>query len=360
MAIHLLAGILMFLKGTFATLRKVIMVNGKEAFVEEFVLHRIGGEGEPNVFSDFSAVIKGEEEQQFLRKLFLRPFANMAFTCEFAAKKNTLKELCTKIYDGDSIVENSDAIAKHLIAVAEDGKLTAGDLIVAKFSSVQFANGEHEAVGIYKFDDKEVFLESTLKEDAVALRMRRGLGNNKPNKACLVVFTGETPTLFIIDNQASTEYWQKDFVRSRPKKDNVNSTSDLMNITKSFITEQLPQDFVVEKADQIDLLNRSVQYFKSHTEFDQEEFTQEVFQEEKAIQSYKQFSDRHQEENDVQVQDNFEISAHAVKRQARVFKSVLKLDKNFHIYIHGDRNKIEHGVDENGRKFYKIFYEQES
>ena len=27
----------------------------------------------------------------------------------------------------------------------------------------------------------------------------------------------------------------------------------------------------------------------------------------------------------------------------RVFKSVLKLDKNFHIYIHGDRNKIERG-----------------
>ncbi|MBK8581993.1 MAG: hypothetical protein IPL86_09220 [Flavobacteriales bacterium] len=101
-------------------------------------------------------------------------------------------------------------------------------------------------------------------------------------------------------------------------------------------------------------------YFKNHTEFDQDEFTQEVFQEEKTIQSYKNYSDRYQQENDVQVQDNFAISEHAVKKQARAFKSVLKLDKNFHIYIHGDRNKIEHGVDDNGRKFYKIFYEQES
>ena len=25
-----------------------------------------------------------------------------------------------------------------------------------------------------------------------------------------------------------------------------------------------------------------------------------------------------------------------------------------------DRNKIEHGVDESGRKFYKIYYDQES
>ncbi|MBK9193468.1 MAG: hypothetical protein IPO17_00460 [Flavobacteriales bacterium] len=62
----------------------------------------------------------------------------------------------------------------------------------------------------------------------------------------------------------------------------------------------------------------------------------------------------------MELADNFEISAHAVKRQARIFKSVLKLDKNFHIYIHGDRNRIEQGVDEQGRKFYKIYYDKES
>jgi hypothetical protein len=43
-----------------------------------------------------------------------------------------------------------------------------------------------------------------------------------------------------------------------------------------------------------------------------------VFQEEKAIQSFNHYSDRYQQENEVQLQDNFEISAHAVKKQARV------------------------------------------
>src|SRR5690606_10128874 len=334
------------------------MVNGKEAYVEEFVLHRIGAEGEAHVFSDYSAVIKGEEEQQFLRKLFLRPFANMAFTSEFAPGKNAVGKLCMMIQDGGSVVEGSTAIAKHLIELGAE--MPGGDLIVARFSGVEVGAKQHEAVGIFKFDEKEVFLERKLKDDAIALRMKRGLRSNKPKKACLVLFDGKDSTLLIIDDQASTAYWQQDFIRARPKKDHVNSNSDLLNLTKAFITEQLPQDFVVEKADQIDLLNRSVNYFKSHTEFDQEEFTQEVFQEEKTINSFNQYSDRYQQEHEVNLGDNFEISAHAVKRQARVFKSVLKLDKNFHIYIHGDRNKIEHGVDENGRKFYKIFYEQES
>lgn len=39
---------------------------------------------------------------------------------------------------------------------------------------------------------------------------------------------------------------------------------------------------------------------------------------------------------------------------------MLKLARDFHIYIHGDRNKIQQGVDEKGRKFYKTYYEQEA
>jgi hypothetical protein len=78
------------------------------------------------------------------------------------------------------------------------------------------------------------------------------------------------------------------------------------------------------------------------------------------IESFRNFDSHYRQENDIQLDDSFAISAQAVKKQARVFKSVLKLDKNFHIYIHGNREMIEHGVDENGRKYYKIYYENES
>jgi len=77
------------------------------------------------------------------------------------------------------------------------------------------------------------------------------------------------------------------------------------------------------------------------------------------VDRFQKFGERYGEERALDLDDRFTISADAVKKQARVFKSVLKLDKNFHIYIHGDRNKIERGVDEAGRKFYKIYYEQE-
>ncbi len=340
------------------------MVIGKEAQVEEFALHRIGSGEAPSVFSDFTVTLKGEEEQEFLRKLFLKPFANMAFTSEFthavSLEYNVLHGLCTEIHSGKDLLLCSEAIAKHLIDVSQHHNINGGDLYVAKFSAVQIGSAVHDAVGIYKFDEKEVFIESKLASGLIELSMKRGLGNSKPNKAVLVVFTEESPTLFVIDDNNNTDFWQKNFIDHRPKHDNVNSTSNVLDLTKSFITQQLPQDFVIAKADQIDLLNRSVQYFKSHSEFDKGEFAQEVFQDETAIRSFNQYSDRFQSENQVELADNFEISTHAVKRQARIFKSVLKLDKNFHIYIHGDRNRIEQGVDEQGRKFYKIYYDQES
>ena len=63
-------------------------------------------------------------------------------------------------------------------------------------------------------------------------------------------------------------------------------------------------------------------------------------------------------ERDIRIEDEFGISDSAVKKQARSYKSVIKLDRNFHIYVHGNRNLLEQGEDEKG-KFYKVYYQEE-
>ena len=64
-------------------------------------------------------------------------------------------------------------------------------------------------------------------------------------------------------------------------------------------------------------------------------------------------------EHDVEFIDTFAISESAVKKQTRGLKSVIKLDKNFHIYIHGNRELIEQGEDRKG-KYYKVYYQEEN
>ncbi len=339
------------------------MVSSKTAVVEEFVVHRLGTEPNENIYNDYRAQLQAEDEQDFLRRLFLKPFVTMAETSEFthpvSLEYNVLHGLCSELLAGKDIVVHSRSIATHLFDVSRHHNIRTGDVFVVRFQGVGLHGETFPAIGIFKFDEKEVFIESRLAEGQLALHLCRGLGNNKPNKAVLVVGTLGGPTVFVLDDGPYTEYWQKDFIGHKLKQDHVNSTRHVLEMTKNFITEQLPQDMPVERADQIDLLNRSVQYFKANSEFSKQSFAEEVFQEEEVIKSFERYGQQFKNDRGVQFNDIFEISAPAVRKQARVFKSVLKLDKNFHIYIHGDRDKIERGVDEKGRKYYKIFYEEE-
>ena len=85
-----------------------------------------------------------------------------------------------------------------------------------------------------------------------------------------------------------------------------------------------------------------------------------VFQSEELIESFRSFDNSYRDNNDIELANSFDISSQAVKKQVRAFKKVLKLDKNFHIYIHGNKELIEQGVEKDGRKYYKIYYNDES
>ncbi len=60
----------------------------------------------------------------------------------------------------------------------------------------------------------------------------------------------------------------------------------------------------------------------------------------------------------INIAEEFPISEGAVKKSQSKFKSIIKLDTNFHIYVHGDRNLITQDKDENGL-FYKLYYQKE-
>lgn len=46
------------------------------------------------------------------------------------------------------------------------------------------------------------------------------------------------------------------------------------------------------------------------------------------------------------------------KRIKQGIKSVVRLDKNFHIYIHGSSDKIEFGESKTKGKWIKLYYKE--
>ncbi|WP_018617430.1 hypothetical protein [Segetibacter koreensis] len=341
------------------------MIQIEETITSKIIFHRISSEENKCIFSNSLFDSSDDNEESVFKKIFLKPFLSHSLTFEFKHEVdmdyNILFNLSKAIYEGGDFIEKSKDISQHLISVSKHPHIKDGDFFVVKFDDIKLNNESYEGVGLYKFEDKESYIDTSVDNKEAAIKFRKGIGSRKPDKACLIIFAQEPYTLFIIDNNSNeTEYWQNDFIKHKAKNDFINNTSNFLTLTKDFITAQIPTEYDVSKADQIDLLNRSVEYFKTHETFDKTEFEEEVFHHTTIIDSFRKFDETYRHENDMELSDNFEISEQAVKKQARVFKRVLKLDKNFHIYIHGNRELIEQGVDENGRKFYKIYYEEES
>ncbi|TXC75242.1 nucleoid-associated protein [Luteibaculum oceani] len=332
----------------------------KNAIVEELIYYKVELDN-PDYTPLANTYSPDEEEGEIIKKIFLKPFTRIAETYEFQHSididLNPLYCICNNIFEEASLEGHTKDVLTHLLEVSSHGNIRNGDLFIIRYSGVTVDEADYQAVGIYKVEQKESFLETGAHG---RLEFKQGIGANKLDKACLVIDTDAPFTIQLIDNVSKeTNFWKKEFVNVGLKQDHVNATNQVISLTKSFITQQIPHEYEVDKTDQIDLLNRSSAYFKMNDQFKKEEFEENVFQDPNMIASFRNFENEQREELEVAPREEFTISKPAVRNSSKVFKSILKLDKNFHIYIHGDKSKIKKGVDESGRKFYQIFYEEE-
>ncbi len=334
--------------------------------------HKVGNsrEGDGLLLAEKGQNIVDISLQDSLRRYFLSHFnVPEYFSFTFSngdVQLNPLFRFVDTIFrDPEELHAQSKNMAQLLYECSDHPNVKSGDLYVAYFEKVTIDNQTTNAVGIFKAENKDAFLK--LEEDGGGLKLIQDTGINidKLDKGCLVLNTNADNGYKIctIDKSSrggEAQYWRDDFLKLRPLADSYYFTQNYLTVTKNFVTQQLTEEFDVSKADQIDLLNKSVEYFKTADKFIEEDFVASVFGNEEVSDSFKKFTQDSFEGMDEGLMADFDISAQAVKKQARVFKSVLKLDKNFHIYIHGNKELIEKGVDENGRKFYKIYYTEET
>lgn len=85
-----------------------------------------------------------------------------------------------------------------------------------------------------------------------------------------------------------------------------------------------------------------------------EEFAGEVLADDEVIQSFNAFKTQYEDERDYVLSDDFAINEAAVKKNARLLKSIIKLDKNFHIYVHGDRKNSNKDKTKTGNTTFSI------
>lgn len=348
------------------------MLDSTNCNIEKVSVHYIGNKvnDEDIILSKSLLDISDIRLRELFLKYFLVPFtATEFYSFTFTNDDFTLNPLyhfTSQIFDSSKTFHrNSVDIAKHLYEVSLHPQIKSGDLFVVYFSGISIDGEDTDAIGIFKSENTQSFLRVAKEKNDFSVNHYDGINIEKLDKGCLI-FNSERNNGFKISiinkssKSAEAQFWKDNFLMLRPATDEFHQTKQFLSITQNYITKQFSQEFDVSKADQIDLLNRSVEYFKTHDTFEKKEFEKEVLYHPEMIRSFRNFDQQYRDANEIPMENNFDISPQAVKKQARIFKSVLKLDKNFHIYIHGDKDLIERGVEKDGRKFYKIYYNNES
>jgi hypothetical protein len=340
--------------------------------LEKVIVHKVGNptRAEELKLSVNLLTLNDEIVNGLLTKYFLGAFNEneyFHFTHLSDLQMNEVFNYVNRIFeDNTQFVQESFLVAKLLYSKSTHNKVKEGELYIALFNKVPFENDYLQAVGIFKSENKETFLKVFPHGQSLGVIHEEGININKLDKGCLVFRTNTADgfKVCVVDNtnkQQDARFWVEDFLQVIPYYDSYHNTDKYLSLCKTFVTNVYADKFDITMSDQIDLLNRSIDYFKTNEQFKLQDFTSEVMHHPEVVDSFMRFKDNFESANKYEIEDEFDINLPAVKKQVKVFKTVLKLDKNFHIYIHGRRDLIEKGIDEKtGRKFYKIFYEEES
>src|SRR5690606_10472059 len=238
----------------------------------------------------------------------------------------------------------SENIAKHLFEAAENPRVQGGELFIVYFEGDGEGEEKVDKIGIFKTEKRESFLKIFPKNESFELEKDQGIGLSKIDKAALIYNNGKESgyVLSVVDNNKNGDmyYWFEDFLKVKQRDDEYFHTQEALMVYKDYITKQLPQEFEVSKADQADFLNKSINFFKEKEQFNLDEFTNEVLGDEHVIESFVNFKTDYEQDMQINIAEEFPINETAVKKTQRHFKSIIKLDKNFHIYIHGDRQML--------------------
>lgn len=347
------------------------MINYINTNIEKVSAHKIGNKSNEEGISISKKTIDISDNtlREILLKFFIKNFTSPElFSFTFSNENvelNPVYNFVLKIFeDRKEFHKQSINLAKHLYECSDHPNIKSGDFYIAYINELQIENELTDAIGLFKVENKDSYLKLNDDTEEFKLSYDTGISVEKLDKGCLIFNTDKKHgyKIYIVDKlnkNFEAQYWRNSFLNLTPREDDFHFTKDFLLMTKNFVTNNLTGNFDISKTDQLNLLNRSLNYFKESDSFNQKEFSSTVFEDKRIIKSFETYKQEFYDKRNLSSADEFEISNFAVKKLSKNFKSILKLDNNFHIYIHGDRNLIQKGTEKDGRKFYKIYYEDE-
>ena len=359
--------------------------------IESLSIHQIGNmqKGEP-IFLSQQAYLLNDQITSILKEYFLKPFRDkeenyMHFVNETSLEFNEMFGIASEIFSNPSTIHNhSLRIAQLLYEQSNHPHIKSGELYVAYLSHITLDNVKVEAIGIFKSEMKQNFLQFEQSQNQLDILLEEGVNVNKLDKGCLIFNANEEEgykILSVDSNRYDTKYWTEQFL-------GIDALADDAFFTKKYL--KMCQDFAKEvvlptegKQEEILFMNRAVNHFAKNDEFEETHFLNEVlgdkvFKKEFAseededeqfpregyidlIPEFKNFKENKGKKYYIEDVSSFPIVNKAVSDMRKKIKNTIELDTNIQIQLdfinpESAEKFVEKGWDEERGMFYYLIY----
>ena len=330
------------------------MINFSQAKINKFIVHHVGSSfGNEGIQYAYKFSNVKEEEDIFSHILFSSFVKEKQLYRINGERNDDFLILKDSYYRNIEINDSHDIASQFYQKLTENPGINSGFLVIADISdiiitgevvkgfAIAFVNSASYGV---KLDVEKITDVNSFTEFPTAC-----LFLSTEEKLCVVQNSGKNKRL-------KTSFFE--FLNILEYEDSYKYTKDRLDNILKFNNEVYNEGNAIDALSQADLKAKIAKYFSSNDDFIQEDFENEVLESQDIIEAYQDFV----EKNNVntKLSNEFEISEDAFKAKKKYFKSILKLDKNFHVYIHGNRDNIERGYDEKkGLHFYKLYFNHE-
>ncbi|MGB5699133.1 nucleoid-associated protein [Muriicola sp.] len=345
------------------------MINLFNAQIDSLSLHRVGNKQKnEGVFLSEETQPLNDETRGLLKEFFLKPFRDkeenyFKLTHETDLEFNEIYQAAKAIFNEPaSLQEHSKKITRFLYEQSNHPHIKNGEVFVAHFSNMVLDNEKIEAVGIFKSEIKQEFLQFKEKGAHLEMILEQGVNLNKLDKGCLVFNTLAEEgfkVLSVDSNRYDSKYWLENFL-------GVNVLADDNFYTKSYLKfcQNFAKDVVLpaeDKQQEVLFMNRAVNHFAKNDSFEESLFLNDVMENPELIPEFKHYKVEKGPKYSIEDVSTFPIANKAVSDSRKKIKNVINLDTHIQIrmdFINPESAErfVEKGWDEEKQMYYYLVY----
>jgi hypothetical protein len=345
------------------------MINLFNTQIETLCLHQVGNKSrnEAIFLSDYPYGLN-DEITPLIKEFFFKPFrdkeeAYYQFAHDVDLEYNEMYNLVSEIFTNPSNVHAvSKKITKHLYEQSNHPHIKNGEVYVAYLTNLSIDNNVVDAVGIFKSEIKNDFLEVEEHGGYLEMILKQGISLDKLDKGCLIFNYKKEEgykILTIDSNRYDARYWMEHFLSVDAFQDENFMTKKYLKFCQDFAKEiVLPAE---DKKEEVMFLNRAVNHFAKNDQFEESQFLNEVIDNPDLVSEFKNFKVDKGEKYSIEDLSTFPISNTAVSDARKKMKSIIELDTNIQIKLdlinpESAQHFLEKGWDEEKQMYYYLVY----